>query len=91
MPKATAKRSTSTTQAEATTGKPPAANIDRPTKSDSGVEAISRHCDAAISCGGNDCRDDGGDRLAAALGARLPCWGRAQAPQIEAPIEEGRW
>jgi hypothetical protein len=36
MPKATAKRSTSTTQAEATTGKPPAANIDRPTKSDSG-------------------------------------------------------
>ncbi len=59
-------------------------------ESRSWLKAISRHRDAAITHGGNDCRDDEGDRLAAALGARLPCRRGAQAPQAEARLEEGR-
>ena len=39
--------------------------------------------------GGNDRRDDEGNRLAAALGARFPCRRGAQTPQAEAQLEEG--
>src|SRR6266403_1080743 len=53
------------------------------------VEAISRHRDAAVTHWGNDCGDDEGNRLAAALGARCPCRRGAQAPQAEARVEEG--
>ena len=35
------------------------------------LEAVSRHRDAAIILGVNDCRDDEGHRLAAALGAGI--------------------
>ena len=55
------------------------------------LEAIARHCDAAIACGGNDRRDDEGHRLAAAFGARLSRRRRAQAPEAEARVEEGGW
>src|SRR5262249_53575343 len=44
----------------------------------SGLEAIARHCHAAITRGGDDCRHDAGDGLAAALGA----WAR---------VDFGRW
>ena len=54
------------------------------------LQAISRHRDAAITHGGNDCRDDEDHGLAAALGARLPCRRGAQAPQAEARLEESR-
>src|SRR5439155_9236955 len=56
-----------------------------------GLEAIARHRHAAIVRGGNDCRHDAGDWLAAALGAWLPGRRGAQAPQAQAWIEEGGW
>jgi post-segregation antitoxin (ccd killing protein) len=37
------------------------------------LEAVSRHRDATIVLGINDCRDDEGHRLAAALGAGISC------------------
>ena len=40
--------------------------------------------------GSDDCRDDEGNGLAAALGARLSCRRGAQTPQAEARLEEGR-
>ena len=58
-------------------------------KADPGLQAISRHRDAAVTHGGNDCRDDEGHGLAAALGARLSCRRGAQTPQVEAQLEEG--
>jgi hypothetical protein len=48
-----------------------------------------RHLLAAITHGRNDRSDDEGHRLAAALGARLSCRRRAQAPQAQARLEEG--
>src|SRR5260370_27381046 len=56
-----------------------------------GLEAIARHCHAAITRGGDDCRHDAGDWLAAALGAWLPGRRGAQAPQAQAWLEEGGW
>src|SRR5258707_2502747 len=56
-----------------------------------GLEAIARHCHAAITRGGNDCRHDAGDWLAATLGAWLPGRRGAQAPQAQAWLEEGEW
>jgi hypothetical protein len=38
------------------------------------LEAITRYCDAAITCRRNNRRDDEGHRLAAALGAGLSRW-----------------
>src|SRR5262249_34425639 len=52
------------------------------------LEASARHRDAAITDGYNDRRHHEGDRMAAALGAWLPCWRGAQAPQAEALLEE---
>src|SRR5438270_14030832 len=57
-------------------------------KRKSRFEAITRHCHAAITRGGDDCRHDAGDRLAAALGAWLPRRRGAQAPQAQTRIEE---
>src|SRR5260370_5235070 len=56
-----------------------------------GLEAIARHCHAAITRGGDDCRHDAGNWLAAALGAWLPGRRGAQAPQAQAWLEEGGW
>src|ERR1700730_14978006 len=60
-------------------------------KGRTGLEAIARHCHAAITRGGNDCRHDAGAWLAAALGPRLPGRRGAQAPQAQAWLEEGGW
>src|SRR5258708_7890680 len=54
-----------------------------------GLEAIARHCHAAITRGGDDFRHDAGDWLAAALCALLPCRRGAPAPQAQAWLEEG--
>src|SRR5262249_3835831 len=48
-----------------------------------------RISNAAITSRTNDCGNDEGHRLATALGARLPGRRGAQAPQIEAQLQEG--
>jgi hypothetical protein len=52
------------------------------------LEAIARNRHATIADGCNDCGDDEGHRLAAALGARLSSRGGAQTPQAEAGLQE---
>ena len=73
--------------------KDPATGHGRPQGQEgrTGLEAIARHCHAAIIRGGDDCRHDAGDRLTAALGAWLPGRRGAQAPQAQAWLEEGGW
>src|SRR5260221_5508246 len=73
--------------------KGPATGHGRPQEQEGriGLEAVARHCHAAIARGGDDCRHDAGDWLAAALGAWLPGRGGAQAPQAQAWIDEGGW
>src|SRR5262249_48389708 len=73
--------------------KDPATGHGRPQGQEgrTGLEAIARHCHAAITRGGDDCRHDAGDWLAAALGAWLPGRRGAQAPQAQAWLEEGGW
>src|SRR5260370_18182722 len=56
-----------------------------------GLEAIARNCNATITRGGEDCRHDAGDWLAAAFGAWLAGRRGAQAPQAQAWLEEGGW
>jgi hypothetical protein len=56
----------------------------------SDLEAITRHRHATIVDGRNDCGDDEGDRLAAALVARLSCRRGAQTPEAETRLEEDR-
>src|SRR5262249_29689314 len=58
-------------------------------ESRSGLEAVSRHRDAAIARRCDDCRDDESHGLAAAFGARIPCRRGEQAPQAQARVEEG--
>src|SRR5260370_1736818 len=72
--------------------KGPATAHDRPQgqqEGRTGLEAIARHCHAAITRGGDDCRHDAGDWLAAALGAWLPGRRAAQAPQAQPCLQKG--
>jgi|SRR6516164_10143975 len=92
MSKSAKKRSPRTAHTETTAAKPSSlamANPPRPYKADPGLEAVSRHRDAAIARRCDDCCDDESHGLAAAFGARIPCWRGAQAPQAQARVEEG--
>jgi len=77
MSKSAKKRSHQPAQTGAAAAKPsPLAIPDPPSPEErrAGLEAIPRHCDAAITRGGNNCSDDESHGLAATFGARLPCW-----------------
>src|SRR3954467_1756868 len=52
------------------------------------AQASSRHRDASIADRNDDRRDDEGNGLAAAFGARLPRRRRAQKAEAEAQFEE---
>src|SRR5262249_20049505 len=53
------------------------------------LEASARHRDASIADRHHDRRHHESHWMAAAFGARLSCWRRAQAPQAEARLQEG--
>ena len=55
-----------------------------------GSKQSRRDRHAAIPDGCDDCGDDEGHRLAAALDARLSCRRGSQTPQIEPHLEENR-
>src|SRR5262245_49063617 len=52
-------------------------------KSRFGLEAVSRHRNAAVARRCDDCRDDEGHGLAAAFGARVPCRRGAQGDLVD--------
>jgi len=56
-----------------------------------GLQAIARDRDVAVIGGNDDRRDDAGDRLATAFGARISRGRGAQEAEVESRIQEGRW
>ena len=91
MPKSAKKRSPKSTAARATAAKPPQpANHRSREEERCGLKASSRHRDASIADRNDDRRDDEGNGLAAAFGARLPRRRGAQKAEAEAQFEEDR-
>src|ERR1700751_200265 len=91
MPKPAKKRPTASAPATVPTTKSSrhSAGDPEPKRDDRGSKHSRVSGLAAITHRRNDRSDDEGHRLAAALGARLSCRRRAEAPQAEARLEDG--